>query len=193
MRIGIDIDGVITNDDEYIIDCTSKYCYENNLKCFTFPYEYEYKKLKWNNKIIENYRKKYFDDYIDNVTPRKFVSEVIKKLKLDGHKIFIITARYKTFKNTKKEKDLRIRTKKWLEKNDIIYDELIFAKLPKKEEIIKYKINIMIEDYPETILEIKKIIPVLCYDARYNKNLKCNNVIRVFSWYDIYMKINNML
>lgn len=30
MNIGIDIDGVLTNDDDYILDFTSKYCYENN-------------------------------------------------------------------------------------------------------------------------------------------------------------------
>lgn len=42
MRIGIDIDGVLTNDDEYILDCTSKYCYENNLEGFIDPYNYFY-------------------------------------------------------------------------------------------------------------------------------------------------------
>lgn len=26
MNIGIDIDGVLTNDDDYILDFTSKYC-----------------------------------------------------------------------------------------------------------------------------------------------------------------------
>ena len=34
MRIGIDIDGILTNDDNYILDFTSKYCYEHNLKGF---------------------------------------------------------------------------------------------------------------------------------------------------------------
>lgn len=34
MRIGIDIDGILTNDDNNILDFTSKYCYEHNLKEF---------------------------------------------------------------------------------------------------------------------------------------------------------------
>lgn len=34
MNIGIDIDGILKNDNDYILDFTSKYCYENNLKSF---------------------------------------------------------------------------------------------------------------------------------------------------------------
>ena len=34
MNIGIDIDGVLTNDDDYIMDTTSKYVFENKLEGF---------------------------------------------------------------------------------------------------------------------------------------------------------------
>jgi uncharacterized HAD superfamily protein len=45
MNIGIDIDGVLTNDDDYILDFTSKYCYGNNLNGFDNANLYEYRKL----------------------------------------------------------------------------------------------------------------------------------------------------
>lgn len=45
MNIGIDIDGVLTNDDDYILDFTSKYCYEHGLKGFDNANLYEYRKL----------------------------------------------------------------------------------------------------------------------------------------------------
>lgn len=45
MNIGIDIDGVLTNDDDYILDFTSKYCYENNLNGFDNANLYEFRKL----------------------------------------------------------------------------------------------------------------------------------------------------
>ena len=32
MRIGIDIDGVLTNIGQFVIDYTSKYCVENNIE-----------------------------------------------------------------------------------------------------------------------------------------------------------------
>lgn len=42
----------------------------------------------------------------------------------------------------------------------------------------------MIEDSPTTISIIKYIVKVFCFDTRYNRDLQCNNMTRVFSWYD---------
>lgn len=190
MNIGIDIDGVLTDDDQYILDCTSKYCYENNLEGFTKPHEYEYEKLNWNQEILEDYRNKYFYDYVDNEPARKFANEVIKKLQENGHKIFIITGRYKSYNTTPDGENMRLRVKNWLDKNDIIYDKLIFTRAPKIEELKQNKIDLMIEDSPTTIPLINDIVEVFCFDTRYNRDLKLDNVTRVFSWYDIYNKIN---
>ena len=165
MNIGIDIDGVLTTDDEYLMDCISNYCFENNLDSFTDPYAYEFN--------------------IDNEPARKFASEVTKKLKSDGHHIYIITARHDC-----KKPEMKRRIENWLNKNNISYDKLICANVPKIKEIQENNIDIMIEDSPSTIPQINDIVKVFCYDARYNKELKLNNVTRVFSWYDIYSKIN---
>jgi len=189
MRIGIDIDGVLTNDDDYILDCTSKYCFENNLKGFTNPYSYEYNKLDWNEELLEDYRRQYFYDYVDNEPIRKFSNEVIKKLKEDGHEIFIITGRHKSHENSDAGEDMRNRVKVWLDKNEIVYDKLIFAKVPKIKELKENKIDLMIEDSPSTISVIRDFVKVFCFDTRYNQEVKFEDVTRVFSWYDIYMKI----
>ena len=50
----------------------------------------------------------------------------------------------------------------------------------------------MIEDKPLNINSISKLIPVLCYDALYNEECCGNNIYRVYSWYDIYTKINKI-
>lgn len=189
MKIGIDIDGVLTNEDEYILSCTSKYCYDNNLKGITNPYNYEYNKLDWNQETIDDYRSIYFDEYVNNYPIRIFASEVIKKLKNDGHQIFIITGRNKSYEDTPDGEKMRIKVKKWLEKHDVIYDKLIFAKVPKINELKENEIDLMIEDSPSTIPLIKDIVKVFCFDARYNQCVNFDNVTRVFSWYDIYMKI----
>ena len=54
------------------------------------------------------------------------------------------------------------------------------------------KIDIMIEDSPTTVNELVKIVKVLYYDTRYNRNIENENIIRVYSGYDIYMKINEI-
>lgn len=190
MNIGIDIDGVLTNDDDYILDCVSKYCYENNIEGFINPNAYEYRKLNWNDSILNDYRDKYFINYVKNEPARKFASEVIKKLRKDGHKIFIITARHKTAQNGYIGNDnVRECTLKWLDDNNIEYDKIIFTIPPKVNEIIENKIDIMIEDSPTTINDLVKVVKVLYYDARYNKNIEHENITRVYSWYDIYDKI----
>lgn len=193
MNIGIDIDGVLTNDDDYILDCTSKYCYENSIKGFENADLYEYRKFNWDENTIDAYRKKYFINYIKNEPARKFASEIIKKLREDGHRIIIITARYKTFENGKiGDENIRECTLNWLKKNDIDYDKIIFTKPPKVKEIIENKIDLMLEDSPTTINEIVKVVKVLYYDTRYNKDIEGENIIRVYSWYDIYMKMNEI-
>ena len=192
MNIGIDIDGVLTNDDDYFLDYTAKYCYENNLKSFVNPNLYEYKKLNWDKNTINDFRIKYFLNYIKNEPARKFASEVTKKLKEDGHKIFIITARHKTAENGEfANENVRECTLDWLRRNDIVYDKVIFTKTPKVREILENKIDLMIEDSPDTINELVKVVKVLYFDTRYNRHIELDNITRVYSWYDIYMKIND--
>ena len=190
MNIGIDIDGVLTNDDEYILDYTSKYCFENNLEGFIKPSSYEYRKLDWDEETIDKYRDRYFVNYVKNVPARRFASEIIRKLRKEGNKIFIITARYQTAENGKVGKsNIRKCTLKWLRKNKIQYDKIIFTKPPKVNDIIENKIDLMIEDSPTTIEQQVKIVKVLYYDTPYNTNIEHQNITRVYSWYDIYMKI----
>ena len=193
MNIGIDIDGVLTNDDDYILDFTSKYCYEHDLKGFDNANLYEYRKLNWDENTINNYRKEFFLNYIKNEPARKFASEVIKKLRDEENKIFIISARYKTAENGKiNNENIRECTLDWLIKNNIEYDKIIFTKPPKTNEILENKIDIMIEDSPTTINELVKVVKVLYYDTRYNRSIEHEHITRVYSWYDIYMKINEM-
>lgn len=191
MIIGIDIDGVIIDDDTYRLDYMTKYCFENNLPNIDNPYAYE-EKCKLNKKSLEDYRNKYFFNYIKNAPVRNFASEIIKKLHDEGNKIIIITGRYKTQENSKIGEQMRNDTINWLTKNNIIYDKICYAHFPKTKEIIENKIDIMIEDSPEVILELINFTKVLCFDNRYNINLICKNMTRVFSWYDIYRKVKNI-
>ena len=191
MNIGIDIDGVLTDDDAYRLDTMTKYCFENNLPNIDNPYEYE-DKCNWSKETQEDYEKKYFFDYVKNALIRNYASEVIGKLHNEKNKIIIVTGRSKALLNSKIGQQVREDTINWLNKNKIVYDEICFARCPKIKEIQEKNIDIMIEDSPETIQQIVKYTKVLCFDNRYNVNLQCDNMIRVFSWYDIYRKIKDI-
>ena len=192
MKIGIDIDGVLTNEDEYLLDTTTKYCYENKLKNYIDANNYETRKFNWSKEILNDYREKYFFEYVKNYPPRLYAKEIINKLKEEKHTIYIITSRHLSFEKNEKGNQMRQHIKKWLNKNNIYYDELYFFK-DKVKESKKLNLDLMIEDSPETIPEYLKFVKVFCYDCRYNQNLKDKNLTRVYSWYDIYIKIKKLI
>lgn len=191
MKIGIDIDGVLTNIEQWELDYFSKYYLVEYNKGISNPKGYgSYKifegtvdedNLLWNKAIWE---------YIDE-PPRKFAPEVIKKLKNENNEIYIITNRSSDLSyvpEISKEKMEEI-VKKWLEKYDIVYDELIFSNSDKLDVCIENNIDVMIEDKPLNINKISTVIPVICFNAGYNESCVGINIYRAYSWYDIYNKI----
>ena len=196
MRIGIDIDGVLTDIEQFVIDYISKYCVENKIKYNIGDYDYNYSKtFNITDEQEENFWNEYLEYYAVNEKARPFAAEVINKLRKDGHEIYIITARWLTNRDDDIGNKMKGIVKNWLHENKILYDKLIFSKASKErksQEIIEHKIDLMIEDSPNNINELANIIPVICYNAEYNKNCIDNKIIRCYSWYDIYSKINNL-
>lgn len=194
MRIGIDIDGVMTNIEQFVINHISKYCVENNIAYHIDNSNYDYCKTFHISKEVENdFWKEHLEYYAINEKARPFASEIIHKLKEEGHEIYIITSRWLTNRDDEVGKRMREIVKNWLNENKIIYDKLIFSKASnesKQEEIMENKIDLMIEDNPNNIKELKNYIPVICYDAGYNKDcVDDDRMTRCYSWYDIYSKI----
>jgi len=196
MRIGIDIDGVLTDIEKWQLDYGSKYFYENyNLHiknhkgyetCDIFDVETKYDDLFW---------EKYFVDYSKNIECRKFASEVISKLKSDGCEIYIITARGNCLSHSinvmSYEENKRIVIE-WLSKNNILYDKIIFSPEDKLDICKQNQIDLMIEDKPDNINKISTKIPVICFHANYNENCNNGNIHRCYSWYDILYKIRKI-
>ena len=196
MRIGIDIDGVLTDIEQFVIDYISKYCVENKIKYNIGDYDYNYSKtFNITDEQEENFWNEYLEYYAVNEKARPFAAEVINKLREDGHEIYIITARWLTNRDDDIGNKMREIVKKWLNKNKISYDRLIFSKASKErksKEIAENKIDLMIEDSPSNINELADIVQVICYNAEYNKKCEGKNIIRCYSWYDIYSKINGI-
>ena len=197
MRIGIDIDGVLTDIEKWQLDYGSKFYYENYNKEIVNPKGYETNDIF--NSTVECddlFWDKYFKEYSINVEARKFASEVISKLKQDRYEINIITARGSFLSHSSdvmsKEENEQI-VKDWLQKNKIYYDSLIFSTEDKLDICIKNNINIMIEDKVDNINKISTKIPVICFNARYNEECKGENIFRVYTWYDIYNTIKNKI
>lgn len=192
MNIGIDIDGVIADISRFIIDFGTKFRYENNITTKICENEYdEAKALGLTDEQAENFWNEYLTYYASKYPVRDFTSEVIKKLRKQGHKIFIITARNEDGLPPETYGTMQTMVKNWLKENDIEYDGLEFTAGSKLPYCTKDNIDVMIDDSPTNVLDISTKIPVLCFDNPYNKTLNGNNITRVYGWYEILYKIEN--
>lgn len=190
MRIGIDIDGVLTNIEQFLTDYMSKYCYENNISINVNLNEYdEMKAFNITKEQALKFWNLYLADYARDYKAREFAPEVVQKLKQEGNDIYIITVRNEYGLPKELYGKMNELTIAFLEKNHIYYDKLIHTKESKLPTIIDNNVNIMIDDSPKNIKEIATKIPVLCYNAGYNANIEGKNIVRVYGWYDIYEKI----
>lgn len=193
MKIGIDIDGVLTDFEKWQLEVGSKFFIKYN-KNIVVPDGYDSDTVFDVSKEMDSeFWREHLYDYAKNEPARKFAGEVIDKLKKDGYEIYIITARYLTDSDDELGKEMRSIVIDWLKNNNINYDKIIFSPEDKFEICRENNISIMIEDKVENINNISKIIPVICFDAAYNKICKGKNIFRAYTWYDVYYQITKVI
>ena len=194
MKYAFDLDDTLSDTATVINEYAVKFDKEflngdGKMKVIDDSVDYYYfaEALNWNKDNIREFFKQYYLEIIEKVKVKPLVAETIDKLKKKNNKIYIITARRK-----REENEIENITKKWLDKNKIYYDELIFTSEDKRKVCKENKIDIMIEDSPTNVKELSEIIKVFCYDNPYNRGIEGKNITRVYSWYDILNKIVNI-
>lgn len=192
MRIGIDIDNVISNFNEELLKEYIKHDKElRNTGIINENPEYIRRGMfDW----TEDEEKSFYIDNIERIVKRLNVKdgakEYIDKLKEDGHTIYIITGR-----DNGEYSNPYNMTKEWLDKNFIYYDELILTnaykndKHGKTEKCLENNIDIMIDDSVHICQDcIDNNITTLLMDTPYNKQV---NMPRVHNWKELYEFICN--
>ncbi len=187
MNIGIDIDDTITNSSEVI----KEYCYKyDSIYCN-------------DNRLIKNFEniirgflddeitKKFFNDHAvemgNKIKIKDGAKEIIDKLRSEGNKIFIITARSDKF-----YEDAQKFCEEYLENNNINYDKLITHQTYKIETCKNENIDLMIDDAIDTCEQLSKEgIKVILFNSDINRN-KETQVKRVDNWYQLYDEIQNL-
>lgn len=194
MNIGIDIDGVLIDLERTTIDCGTKMCVEKNIPIKIDLSKYwETEKFNWTQEQDNEFWNEYLFTYVVESQTRAFAPQIINKLQQEENKIYIITARNEEGLPPKYYGQMQELTKKWLEKNNIKYDKIIFTTDKEKlEKCIENNIDIMIEDSPKNIQSISAKVKVIKFDCQYNKNISGNNIITAYSWYHIFDIINKI-
>ena len=187
MRIGIDIDGTLT-DIKSELDLAAKLYAQKLGKEISFLSK-KRKKNSTKNIYQElfNFSEeelKYFlgpiQEKITNVAkPRVFCVENINKLYAQGHYICIITAR-----DSRYHKNPYLQSKFWLDKYNINYHKIIVNARDKAKICLEEKIDLLIDDNKNNCLQMcnmeKKAI---CIGEKMNLN---NKVKELENWNQIY-------
>ena len=191
ITIGIDLDDTISSSNEMFIKYAKLYNKEKkiNFKIDETQWDLD-KSFGWNDNNYKEFCKQYLRTLLNEAEIKYNAAEKINKLKNEGYKIIIITSR-----NEKELNDMYSFTEKWLKNHNINYDKLIINSLQKKEECLKNKVNIFIDNNIKNCMNVyKKLqIPVFLFDGLYNTNDKYSNIERVYSWDEIYLKIKNIV
>lgn len=190
MRIGIDIDGTLTNIVDSVIAYGQEYELENNLGDGILNPRSDYIKtaFEWGTEIGNKFWRENFMK-INQVEPRPLTKKYLNKLHAEGHEIFIITAR-----SDEELGDAKKISIKWLKKHKIPFDH-IFVNAQNKGALCKeHKIDVFIDDLPRNIdSAMDYSVRTFIMNSVTNENFNREGVKRVYSFVDFYREIKRLL
>ena len=187
MNIGIDIDNVLSNFNEVLLNDYTKH--DKELRNNGIVNNDVYRKMfDWTEDEEALYYKENIERLASLFEPIKDCSKYIKKLRENGHCIYIISGR-----DNGEYSDPYNMTIKWLKKYDIEYDKLILTNAYNHQEkadiCIKNNVDIMIDDSINVCLKCSESgIKSLLFNTEYNKNEI--SFTRVNNWEEIFNYIN---
>lgn len=194
MNIGIDIDdtiaftskSMIKYADLYDKNILGKSGINGNFGLITNRY-YLSTLYGWDDKTKQDFFNLYYKNILEECEIMPHAVDSINTLKTENNNIYFITARLMKIDNC----DTVDITKKTL--NDIKYDELIIES--DKLKICKEKnIDIFIEDSYDTCKELQlNGIKTYLMTTKMNEKIEDEEIERVKSWDELYLKINNYI
>lgn len=193
MRIGLDIDGTLSNFAEL------RLAYGQIFNAFTK----DKRRLRnpkamwtqdffgWSDEEDEQFWAENQDKILNSAPPRPLAKEMVEKLKQDGHQIILLTAR-----NNRFHEEIQEWTRKWLLQNQFSYDELRFDCLQKGEICQDLKIDVFLDDERDNCVATAKAGVKTCiFNEIYNQDFdeKKWGIERVFSWPYFYELVSEEL
>ena len=195
MRLGIDIDGVLTD--------TLKFKWKYGMDYFGTSLNdirkdtYEIRDIfnVSHEKEVQFVREYFFEYYCSNNYLRPFASQVLNNLHNQNNEIVIITGRTEeditTFDLCT---SMRAITENWLKSCNIPYDELYLEISNKPAKAIETKVDCYIEDLPYFLDKFLKCEykSCICFDDVYNRYEPYASMLRIKSWTELYSIIKRL-
>lgn len=191
MKIGVDVDGVLTDLEQYQLKYGKEYFKKSDEEIDITKSSIE-KIFNVSKEETEKFWTKYIWKYSLSEPLKKDMVALLKKLKKAGYQIDIITSRAHTTEQNSVGSLFRKMLIYKLKQEGIKYDNIYYCS---EENSAKEKsdlcnqlgIDIMIEDSTNNIEEISKVCEVCCVNASYNQDvIENSNIHRVNNGNDIY-------
>ena len=193
MNLGIDIDDTIANTYDVLLKYLQEYTRDDividrekaNRDILAQMYHTNFR--NGGDKQDKEFLNRYYEKTVLKVETKIDAVESIKKLKEEGNQIFLITARFPSNKFNIEE-----LTKDWLKKYGIQYDKLILNSQNKVITAKEHCIDIFVDDNIKNCTDMAKAgIKTYIMDSNVNKDFKDENIERVYSWSQLYQKIED--
>lgn len=185
MKIGIDIDDVITNTSEKI----EEYVVKDNNRIKLQEHMKDIMKGNPSDPEVISFCSENYLRVFQKVKPKDNASKVIQNLLEKGNEIYLITARGENldyFRGSEKV------TKKFLEDNNIKYTKIIFNAINKAQLCIDNQIDLMIDDSIEHCEDIENVgIKSIVFTSNVNKKT-FTTIERVNNWLELENRLNQM-
>ena len=188
MKIGIDIDGVILDTERplrFYADFWSTFVLgKERLKSTEVSQELNF---DWNTDEINEFYAKYFDDITKNSHIVVGAKEILKKLKDEGHELFIVTLR-----GFYREEEKILATEK-LNQLGIDFEGIYWSVKNKRQKCEELGLDVIIDDSPSNASQFEgSKIKVLYFKEPPVRDVDFSNVTKVNCWMDIYREINKL-
>ena len=179
MRIGIDIDGVVSDSYPFWLQELNHHFGKNVsvLTDYQMHLDFDIPKEEINDYFVGNAER-----LLSMPEAVSGAKEGIETLLREGHEVIYVTAR------TPAEEDVTVR---WFTLKGIPHEHVLFAGFSSKLELVKqWGIEVFLEDYQ---VNAKLIagggVPVLLLDASYNQEELPTGIIRCKNWNEILKEI----
>ena len=181
MKIGIDIDDVLTNTSDLLMEYLEKYEKSGDGIKYSVPVM----RGEIPTENIRAFCNKYMNEVFKNVKLKDNSKKTINMLVNNGHEIFFITSR-----SNEKYPDSENTTLKFLKHNAIQYSKIIFNSHDKQNDCVNNKIDIMIDDSIKNCELVNKHgIKAIVYNSKINKNIN-TTIERVNDWLELKKALN---
>lgn len=187
MNIGIDIDGVLLDTENYFRAYGELYDIDNFNKGVLYPEKLRMQeRMGWTIEIFEKFVTDCMYDIMREAPLMPCVKEVLSRLRQMGHKLIVISARGSF---TDVEKDIALDR---FRKDGLEFDKICFTqnKLP---ACIENNIDVMIDDSAINVVPLSEGgVKCLYLREKFMPAIDNENVIEVDNWGEIFRYIVNI-